>query len=130
MNQNELVEYWIKAAELDLPVMESLYANEKYVWSLYLGHLVLEKILKAYYSSRHNQTPPKTHNLVKLCEMSGLTQDTQTLNLLDEINEFNIEARYPDAKFDLYKRCDKDFTLSYLQKIKELYQWIKSQIML
>ena len=128
MTRIEMTEYWIKAAEFDFPVMEKLFHSGDYVWSLYISHLLLEKIVKAYFVSVLGTTPPKTHNLVKLAEMSGLTTDVNKLNLLDEINEFNIEARYPDTKFDLYKKCNKDFSESYLTKIKELYKWIKSEI--
>lgn len=75
-------------------------------------------------------TPPKTHNLVKLAQLTELDFDDETLSLLDEINEFNIEARYPDTKFSLYKKCDKDFSKYYYLKIKELFIWIKSMIIL
>jgi HEPN domain-containing protein len=128
LDKQELVEYWVKAADLDFPVMENLFKCGNYVWSLYIGHLIVEKILKAFFSNVMDFTPPKTHNLVKLAEISGLTNDAEKLKLLDEINEFNIGAIYPDKKFELYKKCGKEFTESYLLNIKELYFWIKSQI--
>lgn len=128
MTKAETIEYWIKAAEFDYPVMEKLFHSGDYVWSLYIGHLLLEKIIKAYFVSVLGSIPPKTHNLVKLSEISGLTTDVNRLKLFDEINEFNIEARYPDSKFDLYKKCNKNFSEYYLTKIEELYKWIKSEI--
>lgn len=128
MTNIDLIEYWIKAAELDLPVMDKLFQSGDFVWSLYIGHLVLEKISKAYYVSILGSTPPKTHNLIKLSEHSGLTKDDEKLKLFDEINEFNIEARYPDIKFDLYKKCNKEFAMYYLTRIEELFHWIKSEI--
>jgi HEPN domain-containing protein len=128
MTNIELIEYWIKAAELDLPVMEKLFHSGDYVWSLYIGHLVLEKITKIHFVSIIGSTPPKTHNLIKLSELSGLTKDIEKLKLFDEINEFNIEARYPDIKFDLYKKCNQEFAKFYKSKIEELFQWIKSEI--
>jgi HEPN domain-containing protein len=128
MDINDTVQYWIKAAELDYPVMENLFKNGNYVWSLYIGHLILEKICKAYYSKTMKNIPPKTHNLVKLAELSGLTSDENKLSILDEINEFNIEARYPNIKFDLYKKCNAEFSEMYIKNIRELYLWIKEQI--
>lgn len=128
MTKTETIDYWIKAAEFDYPVMNKLFHSGDYVWSLYIGHLLLEKIIKAYFLSVLGSTPPKTHNLVKLAEISELTNDVNILKLLDEINEFNIEARYPDSKFDLYQKCNKNFTEYFLTKIEELYQWIRSEI--
>ncbi|MBU1262965.1 HEPN domain-containing protein [bacterium] len=35
-----------------MDVAETLFQNKKYDWCLFIGHLVLEKILKAFYVSR------------------------------------------------------------------------------
>ena len=85
-------------------------------------------MLKAIYVSSHNnEVPPKVHNLVRLAELSGLNFSEEQLDFLDKINDFNIEARYPDYKFSFYKICTQEFTSEYFNKIKELYLWIKSR---
>ena len=48
--------------------------------------------------------------------------------ILDKINDFNIEVRYPEYKNEFYKLCTKEFAKENVNKIKELYRWIKSQI--
>ena len=45
MNIKKHVEYWVETAEHDLPVAESLFKNGHYDWCLFIGHLVLEKML-------------------------------------------------------------------------------------
>lgn len=47
MTKDEIVKYWIEAAEFDLRAMQNLYTSKDYVWCLFLGHLVIEKLLKA-----------------------------------------------------------------------------------
>ncbi len=41
---------------------------------------------------------------------------------------FNIEARYPDVKFDFYKLCTKEFTLENLEKIRRMYALLSKAI--
>lgn len=47
MEKEELVQYWLDSAESDLAVCETPYGNRHYDWCLFVGHLVLEKVLKA-----------------------------------------------------------------------------------
>lgn len=72
MNTEEEIQYWINIAEQDIPVAQSLFDNGHYVYCLFIGHLILEKILKAHYVKDNKKTPPKTHNLVYLAKNSKL----------------------------------------------------------
>jgi HEPN domain-containing protein len=129
MTTDEHIKHWLDSAEYDLQVAESLYQSGYYNWCLFIGHLVLEKALKAIYiQSTNDKTPPKIHNLIKLSSLSKLILSSEQLELFDDVNEFNIEARYSDFKDELYKIATKQFTLDYLNKIKEHYKWLKSRI--
>jgi hypothetical protein len=44
MTIQEQVTYWIEMAEQDMPVAESLFKNGHFMWCLYIGHLILEKL--------------------------------------------------------------------------------------
>lgn len=125
MDIENQIEYWTKAAELDYPVIDHLFEKKDYVWSLYIGHLVIEKLLKAHYVNFNKTTPPKTHDLVKLFYKSNLPNDLAIIESLDLITEFNIEARYPEFKFNFYKKCDEKFTIESIAKIKEVAEWLK-----
>lgn len=129
MTKDEHIDYWLKSADHDLSAAESLFKSEKYDWCLFIGHLVLEKTLKAIFVyNNENKVPPKTHNLVKLAEISSLDLTDEQKIFLDEVNDFNLETRYPDYKLEFYNSCNEEFTDKYLTKIKEYYKWLKSQI--
>jgi HEPN domain-containing protein len=128
MDKESLIKYWVEAAELDLPVIDHLYEKGDYVWSLFLSHLVLEKILKAHYAKDNETVPPKIHDLVKLAKCTSLTITASQEEYLDFVNDFNIESRYPKEKFELYKICTKEFCREHIDKIKEMYKWLKSQL--
>jgi HEPN domain-containing protein len=119
MHINEHIQFWINSAEHDLDTAETLFAVGKYDWCLFLGHLVLEKALKAFYvRDNDNRIPPKTHNLVKLAEKTTLPMNLEKRIFLDEVNDFNIETRYPEYKQEFYKTCTREYAEAYFKKIK------------
>ncbi|MDI6735281.1 MAG: HEPN domain-containing protein [bacterium] len=128
MDKKERIEYWLNSAAHDFDVAETLFDNKKYDWCLFIGHLVIEKVLKAFYSRDTSESPPLIHNLVRLAENTTLSLSDEQKQLLGEINRFNIEIRYPDYKHVIYKLCTKEFTGEYFTKIKELYKWLLSQM--
>ena len=125
MEKQEYIEYWIKTSINDLSSMESNFKSANYDWSLFIGHLALEKIFKALWIKNNNETnPPRTHNLKKLADEAQFYLSLEDSELLLEINDFNLETRYPDYKLDFHAKCTKEFTGKYLSKIKELHECI------
>jgi len=128
INKNQIIEYWINSAMHDFDTAQSLFTIEKYDWCLFIGHLVIEKTLKAHFVNDNDDIPPKTHDIVYLAKKTKLNLQTEHIKLLDIVKDFNIEARYPDEKLNFYKKCNKDFTSKYFNEIKELFLWLKSQL--
>jgi HEPN domain-containing protein len=129
MNVEEHITYWLDSAKHDTSAAESLFAADKYDWCLFIGHLVAEKTLKAYFVYQNDsKLPPKTHNLLKLAELSNLPLTEKQRLFLDEVNDFNLEVRYPEYRKEFYKLCTKQFAEAYFTQIKEFSQWLTSQI--
>lgn len=128
MNTEEEIQYWINIAEQDIPVAQSLFDNGHYVYCLFIGHLILEKILKAHYVKDNKKTPPKTHNLVYLAKNSELELTDDQFEFLDKVNDFNNEARYIDYKNSFYKKCTLAYTSENFNLIKEEYKWLREKI--
>jgi hypothetical protein len=82
----------------------------------------------ALVTKQSEKIPPKTHNLVKLAEKSFLELTDDQKIFLDEVNDFNLEIRYPDYKKAFYLQCSRGYTTEYFNKIKEFYQWLRSRI--
>ena len=124
MKQNEKTKYWIESAEYDWNVSCHLFESGDYPYALFFGHLSVEKLLKAIYSSKYDEAPPFTHRLVYLAERIGLDLTSSKLEMLEIITDFNLEARYPDEKFTFFKKCTKRFTKSNMKKIEEIRKWL------
>ncbi|HIW33397.1 MAG TPA: HEPN domain-containing protein [Candidatus Paenibacillus intestinavium] len=127
MDKVELIDYWIDSSESDFGTMINLYQSKDYHWSLFIGHLVIEKLLKAIFIKRTSlDHPPRTHDLLLLCEKSKLLTDEMQKDALDLITTFNISARYPDYKKKFYEKCTEDYASKQIDKIKEMRIWLKS----
>ncbi|MFH1296689.1 MAG: HEPN domain-containing protein [Bacteroidota bacterium] len=107
--------------------MESLYKAKHYNWALFVGHLVIEKLLKACYIKAHHEHPPMIHNLLRLALKVGIELDKEKEDFFAEVTEFNITARYEDFKFEFYKKCTQEYTEIWTQKIKNYRNWIKKE---
>lgn len=128
MDIKQQIAYWLESAAHDSEVAETLFKNQKYDWCLFIGHLVLEKVLKAFYVRDRQEAPPWIHNLVRLAENTKLSFTEEQMAFLADVNDFNIEIRYPDYKFNFYKTCNKEFTEEQFSKIKGMYKWLLSQM--
>ncbi len=125
---NKIVKHWIETSSSDYETMITLYNSKSFAWSLFLGHISTEKLLKALYVKRFNKHAPFTHNLYRLAELIGLDMTEEYADWLDEITSFNINARYDDYKKEFHKLCTPDFTKSWIEKIKILREWIKEML--
>ncbi|MBA7678128.1 hypothetical protein ES703_86399 [subsurface metagenome] len=128
MEKEELILYWTESSEQDFRAMKHLFEKGDYHWSLFIGHLVLEKLIKAYYVKQISENPPFIHDLLRLLEKTGMEISEERKDMLDTISGFNINTRYNDYKQSFYKKCTKEFTEKWIRSIKELRAWIKEQL--
>lgn len=124
----KLVNYWKGMAEHDYETMLVLFKSKRYSDSLFFAHIALEKILKARVVKNTKKQAPRTHDLVRLQELARLKLPDEQLDLLNEINDFNIRARYPEYKLQFYKQCTKEYVAGYLKQIKKLYKELCQKI--
>jgi HEPN domain-containing protein len=127
-HRKEKVKYWLDSAGGDWRVAKHLFEKADYSYSLFFGHLTIEKMLKAIYVDRLNDNPPFTHRLVYLAEKASLELNEEHLRLLEAVTDFNLEARYPDEKFTFKRKCTKRFTQKYLKQIEGMKKWLGKHI--
>ena len=127
-DKDKIIRYWIDSSEEDYETMIAMFESKRYNWSLFVGHLMIEKLLKALYVKKFNNYPPFIHNLLRLTEKCNLElTEEQKINLAT-ITVFNINTRYDDFKMSFQKKCTRDFTTIWIKKLKEIRQWIKGLI--
>ena len=129
MNSIDLMGYWFKSADEDYDTMLYMKAGKKNTWCLFMGHLVIEKLLKGLYAKNNPDDPiaPKIHNLILLSQKANLEVPTEIREKIQTINTFNISARYDDYKRTFDEKCTDDYTSEQVKNIEEVRKWLKEQ---
>jgi len=128
MDVQKVVDYWIRSAEDDIKTVEALWKSERYHHCLFFCHLVVEKALKAHVVKATGRQALPIHNLIRLARDAGLNIPPDKEAALEEINTFNIRARYNDYKREFYKKATREYTEEWYKRSLEIFRWLKSQL--
>ena len=121
LDNMDLMRYWLKSSNEDYDVMQVMFKNKKNTWTLFLGHLVIEKLLKGLYAKNNKENPYtiKSHNLLALAEKCKLDLTDEQVKKLQIITQFNISARYDDYKENFKQKCTDEYTKQQVRNIDE-----------
>ena len=132
MNNIDIMNFWIDSSDEDYDTMIYMKNGKKNAWCLFMGHLVIEKLLKALYAKNNKSAPhaPRSHDLLYLAEKIGLNLTDQQKIILDKITNFNMSARYDDYKKEFQKKCTDTYTEEQVKTIEEVRKWLKNQLII
>jgi HEPN domain-containing protein len=119
------VAYWLSGASEDWQVATELIRRKRLRHGLFFAHLALEKALKAHVCRQTQDLAPRIHNLVRLAEIAQLQLDDKQIDVLAEMNAFNLEGRYPEM---LTPEPTIEEARRYIRRAKEVYTWLMSQL--
>jgi len=119
------IDYWRQGSMEDWEVAVKLVKDGKSRHGLFFAHLALEKILKALVCRRTHDVPPKMHNLTRLSELAGLQLDTQQADVLADMNQFNLEGRYPE--FYTLQLSPQE-AAEFMARSEEILAWLTRQL--
>ena len=57
MDNINLMQYWLNSSDRDYETMKIMFENKRNTWCLFLGHLVIEKLLKGLYAKNNEENP-------------------------------------------------------------------------
>ena len=117
------IAHWRSGADEDWDVACDLVSRGRIRHGLFFAHLALEKILKAHVCLATRELAPPTHNLVRLAQRGVPSLSPRHLELLAEVNSFNIEGRYPELLLPLPTPTEAQDSMS---RIEELLKCLKS----
>ena len=100
----------------------------RYIYTIFMCHLAIEKILKAKVKEVTDKTPPRTHNLRYLVKLSNLEPSEEIFIFMSELSDISIPTRYPEDFSNLRNSYDERAAKSYLRKTKEAFEWIKESL--
>lgn len=108
----KLIIHWTDSAKDALEAAEIMFKKEKFAFSLFFGHLSLEKILKALVIKNTKQHTPYIHKLETLAELAGLELNDEQIDFLCQVTSFNLEGRCQEY----IEKIKKIFTQKYTER--------------
>ena len=88
-NKETLIKYWVVSSDEDYETMISLFDNNRFSWSMFVGHLMIEKLLKSLYVKTNSDFPPFIHNLLRLAEKCNLELNENQRLFFATVTAFN-----------------------------------------
>jgi len=119
---------WFKQADYDLETADAMFKTGRYIYTVFMCHLCIEKALKGLYVKKFKKDPPKIHNLNYFCEKIKIKLKKDLQNFVDNLNDLSIPTRYPDELERLLKDYKEDNTKEVMEKTKELFICLKKML--
>ncbi len=119
------VAYWRDGSREDWEFAVDTVERGKTRHGLFFAHLALEKALKAHVVRHTRDLAPKLHNLQRLAELAGLSLSEGQINVLSDMNGYNIEGRYPEL---LAPPPSLEVAQTDLERAREVYEWLMQQL--
>lgn len=124
------VKNWVDSACYDLETAEHMLNTGRYIYTIFMCHLAVEKILKARVQEISGKIPPRTHNLIYLLKLSKLEPDEAMKDFIGGLSGVSVPIRYPGDFVEIQQRFTTQVAQNYLEKTKEAFRWIQGFIKL
>ncbi len=122
------VQNWLDSARYDLETAEHLFQAGRYIYTIFMCHLALEKALKAKVEEITDKEPPKTHDLNYLINLSGLSLDRDTVRFVSRLSNLSVVTRYPRDFQAMLNDFSRERAEAALSRTIEVFQWIENTI--
>ncbi|QDA60461.1 HEPN domain-containing protein [Hymenobacter jejuensis] len=130
MTKQEHVAYWKETAEQDWSSAQVLFGAGNYLNSLFLAHLVIEKLSKALWVQENTDDyPPRIHNIIRLLAATSYALNPAETVLVAELNQFQMEGRYPDYSRTVYQQATASHTQNVLRDTASLRQCLLNKLL-
>ena len=126
MNDKKMmhIRFWKESSDDNFNSMLNIFKSGEYSWSLFIGHLSIEKLLKAIYVKKKDLNVPRVHDLLKIAKKAEIDINEDKSKSLQYITLFNIETRYFNYKKDFKAKCTKEYTERNIKLITEIREWL------
>lgn len=121
----KLPEEWFNQADYDFVTAKAMLETGRYIYTIFMCHLSIEKALKGIYAKKLKENPSKTHNLNYICEEMNFEIPVKFQDFMDNLNNLSVPTRYPDKLEKLVSEFKKDVTQKIYNQTGELLQWLK-----
>jgi HEPN domain-containing protein len=124
----KLATEWMKQSKYDFETAQAMFDSGRYIYSVFMCHLAVEKAIKAHYANSKKGAPPKSHDLVYLSNKIELRLPDEYQMFVDKLNDLSVPTRYPDELDKLLQQYDKQRVNELLIETKKVVSWLMEQL--
>lgn len=126
----KVVKNWLALAEYDFETAKAMLKSGRYLYVAFTCQQAIEKTLKAIYVKEKKETPPYTHNLIKLLSDLSIssTIDEEKRKFMETLNSYYIESRYTEEIKEMSKILTGEKAKEIFSKTKGLFLWLKEKV--
>lgn len=126
----KVIKNWLALAEYDFETAKAMLKSGRYLYVAFTCQQAIEKTLKAIYVKDKKETPPYTHNLIKLLSDLSISAkiDEEKRRFMETLNSYYIESRYTEEIKEISKMLTGKKAKEIFLKTKELFLWLKEKV--
>jgi HEPN domain-containing protein len=121
------VREWLDQSSYDYETARAMFKTARYIYTVFMCHLAVEKALKGLLLQAQKKDPPKTHHLLYLKEQTGIDFPDTHVAFLRLLNDVSVPTRYPDQLRAMLKQFNRKNARDVIAKTQELLSWLKKQ---
>lgn len=119
---------WFNQAEYDMETAQIMFDSRRYIYTVFMVHLAIEKSLKALIVERTGQTPPRIHNLVTLLKESNAHLPDTQMKFLVRLSLAGVTTRYPEDLNKALEEYTEQVAKEYVVNAREVVKCLKQQV--
>ncbi|MHB1405323.1 MAG: HEPN domain-containing protein [Desulfitobacteriaceae bacterium] len=119
---------WFYQAEYDLETAQVMFDSGRYIYTVFMVHLAIEKSLKALIVERTGKTPPRIHNLVLLLKESNAHLPDTQMKFLVRLSLAGVTTRYPEELNKALQEYPEPVAKEYVVIAREVVKCLKQQV--
>jgi HEPN domain-containing protein len=127
-NMETETQEWVDRAQYDLDTARAMLVSGRYLYVVFCCQQAIEKALKAVIVERSGEFPPRTHNLLRLAELSGVEIAVEQSSLLKNLSDYYVKSRYPESAQALTSTLTQQSAREVLRKTEDTVEWLFSML--
>ena len=134
MNNKEKYMHWLEVAEYDLSTAEFMFDSNRYSYVTFMCQQAIEKLAKGIYVYTFDKEAKYTHNInIVLSDIESIVNSDEYdtyKSFFNELVMYYVAGRYDVYKAKIAENLNKENTKEIIDKTKEAFAWLKSQVKL
>lgn len=130
--KKRVLKKWFLLVFEDFDNAKIMAKHGKLLMSAFFLQQTVEKLLKVYYIFLKNEEPPYVHNLFLLKQKTDVQNlvSSDLVELIDQLNPYYIQSRYPSYKEKISLNLDKKVIAEFIKRTEELIKCLQLEMKL